>query len=68
MYVVRLMLELLEEVSGLKVNFDKSLLMGVNIEGRALERATFILGWQIGAFPLSYFGLPLFPGDLHCSD
>lgn len=47
------MLELLEEVGGLKVNFNKSLLMGVNMEDKALKRAIFILGCQMGVFPFS---------------
>lgn len=58
-------LELLDEVNGLKVNFTKSLILGVNMKHRALERATFVN--QIRAFTLSYLSLPLSPRALYCN-
>lgn len=68
LFSTRLILELLEEVTGLKVNFNKSLLVGMNLEDRPLQSAKFLLGCQIGDFPLSYFGLPLSPGALLSSE
>ncbi|MQM08871.1 hypothetical protein Taro_041732 [Colocasia esculenta] len=42
--MVRFFLELLQEVTGLKVNFDKSLLIGMNIEENTMRKATTVLG------------------------
>lgn len=51
----------------MKVNFNKRLLVGVNMEDRALRRAAHIMGCQIGAFPI-YLGFPLTRGVLRCLD
>ncbi|MQM00970.1 hypothetical protein Taro_033709 [Colocasia esculenta] len=56
-YMARLLLELLEEVIGLKVNF--SLLIGVNTEDRLVLRAATLMGCTIARFPFSYLCLPI---------
>lgn len=63
-----MILEVLEEVSGLKVNLNKCLLVGMNMKERALERAAFIMGCQIGTLSISFLGLPLPSKVLHCKD
>lgn len=62
------MLELLHEIYGLKVNFSKNCIVEINVEERALRRATFLLHCQIGEFPISHLGMSLSPGALHCRD
>ncbi|MQM13727.1 hypothetical protein Taro_046649 [Colocasia esculenta] len=42
--MVRFLLELLEEVTGLKVNFNKSILVGVSLEDKIMWRAASVLG------------------------
>jgi len=56
---IRAVLLLLEEVSGLKVNFFKSSLIGVNIPPTWLSEATFVLHCRTGLLPFLYLGLPI---------
>ena len=53
------MLLLLEEVSRLKVNFNKSMLTGVNIRPTWLSKAALVLNCKIGTIPFMYLGLPI---------
>jgi hypothetical protein len=48
-----------ELVSGLKVNFSKSRLIGVNVSTNFLERAAHFLHCKIGSLPFTYLGLPV---------
>lgn len=48
-----------EIVSGLKVNFHKSLLLGINIEADWLVGAAGFLNYKVGEFPFVYLGLPI---------
>lgn len=64
--MARFLLELLWEVSGLKMNFHKSVLAGILVEDHLLGRVALILGCQVGTFPLSYLGLPLSGGPTLC--
>src|SRR4051812_19070438 len=50
---------LFELVSGLKVNFHKSSLIGINIPQTWLEEATNILRCRVGSTPFKYLGLPI---------
>ncbi|XP_058783416.1 uncharacterized protein LOC131658099 [Vicia villosa] len=50
---------LFEVMSGLKVNFNKSKLVGVNIRHRWLEEASHIMSCQMGSIPFKYPGLPI---------
>ncbi|XP_057432300.1 uncharacterized protein LOC130725057 [Lotus japonicus] len=45
--------------SGLKVNLQKTLLIGCNVEASEVERIAGIYGWNIGQLPLLYLGAPL---------
>lgn len=48
-----------ESMSGLKVNFNKSLLVGVNIAESWLNEAASVLSCKVGKIPFMYLGLPI---------
>ncbi|MCH79506.1 LINE-1 reverse transcriptase like [Trifolium medium] len=48
-----------ELASGLKVNFSKSCLIGVNVPSTFMENACSFLNCKRGAIPFSYLGLPV---------
>ncbi|GAU30513.1 hypothetical protein TSUD_18930 [Trifolium subterraneum] len=58
-HALRGVLSLFEKVYGLKVNFHKSMLVGVNISVSWLTEAAFVLGFQVGKVPFMYLGLPI---------
>lgn len=45
--------------TGLKVNFAKSFLMLINVDGSKWSEFTETLGCQLGQIPFTYLGLPL---------
>jgi len=50
---------LFEQVSGLKVNFHKSLLTGVNVSDSWLSEAAVVMNCRTRAIPFVYLGLPI---------
>ncbi|GAU25874.1 hypothetical protein TSUD_164150 [Trifolium subterraneum] len=56
---LRAVLVLFETMSGLKVNFNKSMLVGVNIPDSWLGEAASALGCRVGNIPFLYLGLPI---------
>jgi len=56
---MRAVLILFEQVSGLKVNFHKSMLTGINITASWLSEAAFVLNYRVGTLPFVYLGLPI---------
>jgi len=56
---MRAVLLLFEEVSGLKVNFQKSMLTGVNISDSWLTEAASVMNCRRGTIPFVYLGLPI---------
>ncbi|WJX73507.1 hypothetical protein P8452_57279 [Trifolium repens] len=60
---LRSVLVLFELMSGLKVNFHKSMLVGVNISESWLHEAVSGLRCKVGKAPFLYLGLPI-SGDL----
>ncbi|KEH33584.1 hypothetical protein MTR_3g448400 [Medicago truncatula] len=52
-------LVLFEAMSGLKVNFHKSSLVGVNINASWLSEAASVLGCKVGKVSFLYLGLPI---------
>jgi hypothetical protein len=56
---MRAVLVLFEALSGLKVNFHKSMLVGVNINESWLIEAAAILRCKMGKIPFHYLGLPI---------
>jgi hypothetical protein len=59
---VRAMKEVLllfESISGLKVNFNKSMLFGVNVNDSWLHEAASVMRCKHGRLPFMYLGLPI---------
>ncbi|MCI05802.1 cysteine-rich receptor-like protein kinase, partial [Trifolium medium] len=56
---LRGVLVLFEAVSGLKVNFHKSMLVGVYVAELWLLEAAAVLGCSVGRVPFMYLGLPI---------
>ncbi|KEH38240.1 hypothetical protein MTR_2g064455 [Medicago truncatula] len=46
-------------MSGLKVNYHKSMLVGINIDESWLNEATSVISCKIGRVPFMYLGLPI---------
>lgn len=57
--VMRATLVLFEAMSGLKVNFHKSSLVGVNIINSWLHEAASVLGCKGGKMPFLYLAVPI---------
>ena len=53
---MRVVLLLFESLSGLKVNFMKSQLVGVNVAGSWLSKAAMVLNCRVGSLPFSIWG------------
>ncbi|RHN60029.1 putative RNA-directed DNA polymerase [Medicago truncatula] len=56
---LRAILLLFQELSGLKVNFSKSLLVGINVHGSLLAETATVLNCKVGSIPFLYLGLPI---------
>lgn len=56
-----------EIVSGLKVNFSKSELIGVGLDEEQVGPLANLMGCKVGALPASYLGLPLCVGKIPLS-
>jgi len=56
---MRAALLLFEGLSGLKVNFSKSQLAGVNIHASWLSEAAMVLNCKVGSVPFVYLGMPI---------
>ncbi|MCI11460.1 RNA-directed DNA polymerase (Reverse transcriptase) [Trifolium medium] len=56
---LRAVLVLFEAMSGLKINFNKSILVGVNIPDSWLGEAESALGCEVGKIPFLYLRLPI---------
>ena len=56
---MRVVLLILEQLSGLEVNFHKSLLTGVNVSDSWLSEVARVLHCRVRAFPFVYLGLPI---------
>jgi len=56
---MRATLLLFQDLSGLKANFSKSLLVGVNVQGSWLAEAALVLNCKVGAIPFMYLGLSI---------
>ncbi|GKU90760.1 hypothetical protein SLEP1_g4711 [Rubroshorea leprosula] len=48
-----------ELVSGLKVNYGKSMLVGINVCDEWLSKIACILNCKVGEIPFKYFGVPV---------
>jgi hypothetical protein len=59
LWVMKAMLRGFEMTSGLKVNFLKSCVMGVNVPNDFLSMAADFLNCRVGSTPFKYLGLPV---------
>lgn len=57
-----------EQVSGMRINYDKSELIRMNIEPLDIETLANIFGCPIGAFPIKCIEIPLHFEKLSRSD
>ena len=48
-----------QSLSGLKVNFSKSCLVGVNVAHSWLAEAALVLNCKVGSIPFVYLGMPI---------
>ena len=56
---MRAILLLFQSLSGLKVNFSKSCLVGVNVVDSWLAKAALVLNCKVGSIPFMYLGMPI---------
>ena len=56
---IRVVLTIFEQVSGLKVNFHKSMLTGVHVSESWLNEAASALHCRVGSLPFVYLGIPI---------
>ncbi|XP_058764714.1 uncharacterized protein LOC131638187 [Vicia villosa] len=56
---IQAILLLFESLSGLKVNFQKSSIIGINISQNWITEAAKILRCRLGSIPFMYLGLPI---------
>jgi len=56
---MRAILLLFQSLFGLKVNFTKSHLVGVNVASSWLSEATMVLNCKVGTIPFVYLGMPI---------
>ena len=59
LWTLKALLRGFEMVSGLKINFFKSGLIGINVSGDFMEMACDFLNCNQGALPFKYLGLPI---------
>jgi hypothetical protein len=59
LWAIKAVLRGFEMSSGLKVNFWKSCIMGVNVSNDFLELASGFLNCRVGHLPFKYLGLPM---------
>lgn len=57
LWVMKAVLRCFELVSGLKINFHKSCLMGVNVDNHFLSSAAEFMNCRVAAMPFKYLGL-----------
>ncbi|XP_050221220.1 uncharacterized protein LOC126671491 [Mercurialis annua] len=48
-----------ELISGLKINFHKSSMVGVNVSNSSLQNASMLFNYKLESLPMTYLGLPL---------
>jgi len=59
LWTIKSILRSFELVSGLKINFDKRNIYGLNLEPHFLEEASCFLSCRIGDFPFKFLGIPV---------
>jgi hypothetical protein len=64
----KLLLYIYEQLSGLKINFDKSEIILVGGDNRLTSLYAELFNCQIGLFPIKYLGVPISASRLHIVD
>jgi hypothetical protein len=59
LWTLKAILRSFELVSGLKVNFSKSCVLGVNVSNDFIRLASVFLNCKVGSVPFKYLGLPV---------
>lgn len=59
LWSIKAVLRSFEMASGLKINFAKSNIIGVNVEDRLLNGASVFMGCCIGKVPFKFLGIPV---------
>ncbi|MCH79913.1 ribonuclease H protein, partial [Trifolium medium] len=59
LWVIKAILRAFEMASGLRVNFHKSCLMGVNVSNEFMNMGAEFLNCRLGSVPFKYLGLPV---------
>jgi hypothetical protein len=57
-----------EQVSGMKINYEKSELVPINLDLAESELIKEVMGCVVGAFPIKYLGIPLHHDKLKRED
>jgi hypothetical protein len=65
---LKLLLLCFENMSGLKINFDKSEVLVMGVTAREQRRVASMLNYKLGQFPIKYLGLPVSDKALRVSD
>jgi hypothetical protein len=65
---VKLLLYFFEQMSGLKINFDKSEIILIGGDNDLAAIYAEIFNCQIGVFPIKYLGVPISASRLHVAD
>nr|CAD1831264.1 unnamed protein product [Ananas comosus var. bracteatus] len=66
--VIKVILDAFSSSSGLKINFNKSSLIPINLSSEQTRLLTNVFACPIQDFPIKYLGLPLSPKRLRKSD
>jgi hypothetical protein len=65
---VKLLLHLFKQMTGLKINFEKSELIMVGCDDDLSIEFNETINCQIGSFPIKYLGVPISSRSLHVVD
>jgi hypothetical protein len=65
---VKLMLYLFEQMSGLKIHFDKSEIILIGGDNSLAVQYAELFNCQVSLFPMKYLGVPITPSRLHVID
>lgn len=59
MHIIKELLDSYAKATGLKINYNKSQMMPINISDEKISELAAAMGCQIGSLPFTYLGLPL---------
>jgi hypothetical protein len=65
---IKLLLYIYEQMSGLKINFEKSEVLILGGDDNIAESYADVFNCQIGSFPIKYLGVPISASRFHVAD